>query len=767
MTAGDRDATLDVVGRSIVKPDAWAKTTGRAVYLDDLRLPRMLTAKVLRSPYPHARVVRIDTAAAEAVPGVRAIIHRFNTPSVKFNSYWREPVDSDRLPDDEALFNDKARYVGDRVAAVAADSPEAAAKALELIDVDYEHLPCVTDPFDALKPDAPLIHEERGTNVLKRVEWHFGNVEEGFARSDLIVEDDFTTQIVQHASIETHGCIADFDRASGRLTVWSSTQGVHNVRVLLGKVLEMPLNRIRVLQPFVGGGFGGKNDLFEEPVAALLSLRAGRPVRLVFTREEEFLASRTRHANRFHLKVGVSRDGLLVARELRATVNAGGYSAPSPKIALTTGHRWIMLYRSPHVRYEGVAVYTNAPVGGAFRGFGTPQQTFATETLFDRIAIELGLDPVEFRRRNMVRRGDWDPTSKITIQSCELEACLDMGAAAIGWADKRGKRTRRGTKVRGVGCAIGTHNTGVKPFVNELGAAMFKLNEDGTASVLIGGCDIGQGLTTICAQIAAEVIGCAPEDVNVISGDSDACPYDIGTHSSRQAFITGNAVRLAADEARKQLVAVAADMLEAAADDVEIRDRKVFVRGTPARSLALRDVSMEAIHRNDNVQVMGRGSFAPDTNCPPFMAQFAEVEVDTDTGAVEIVQVVGAHDAGRAINPQIVEGQIEGGIAQGIGYALMEELVLEDGVPVNPHFVDYKLPCATDVGTITSIIVDGFEPAGPFGAKGVGEPALVATAPAIANAIRDATGVTLNELPMTAERVFRALRRTVSKEERL
>jgi xanthine dehydrogenase molybdenum-binding subunit len=291
---------------------------------------------------------------------------------------------------------------------------------------------------------------------------------------------------------------------------------------------------------------------------------------------------------------------------------------------------------------------------------------------------------------------------------------------------------------------------------------MFKLNEDGTGTVLIGGCDIGQGLTTTCAQIAAEVIGCAPEDVNVISGDTDTCPYDIGTHSSRQAFITGNAVRLAAVEARGQLIGVAADMLEAAPEDIDIRDRQVFVRGTPDRSLPLRAVAMEAIHRSNNVQVMGRGSFAPDT----FMAQFAEVEIDTETGAVEVIQVVGAHDAGRAINPQIVEGQIEGGIAQGIGYALMEELVLDAGVPVNPQFVDYKLPCATDVGAITAIIVDGYEPAGPFGAKGVGEPALVATAPAIANAVFDATGIRLHELPITAERVFTALRRSASREER-
>ncbi|MBI2882032.1 MAG: molybdopterin-dependent oxidoreductase [Candidatus Tectomicrobia bacterium] len=753
------ESDLRYIGKSVKKKDAFLKVTGRARYTADLPMPRALTVRILRSPVPHARIRGIDASKALALPGVKAVLTHENTPDVLYNSYWREPVDDDRLLPDERAFSPVVRHVGDRVAAVAATSPQTAEEALDLIEVDYEHLPVVGDPEKALEPGAPAVHG--GTNLLKHVEWTIGSVEEGFRECAVVVEDSFETHVVQHAPMETHTYAAEYDAYAARLTVWTSTQGVHNIRILLAKVLGMPLTRIRVIKPFTGGSFGGKNDLFDEIVVALMAMRTGRPVRLTLTRWEEFVGTRTRHANRMRLKLGFKADGTMHARELRAYLNAGAYSAASPKVAMTTGHRWMMLYRTPHVRYEGFAAYTNFPVAGAFRGFGTPQQTFAMEVLMDRAARDLGVDALELRLKNHVRVGDWDEMSKITIRSSGMEECIRKGAEAVGWAEKRGKRLRSGSKVRGVGMAIGTHNTGVKPFVNEITGAVLKLNEDGTVNIAVGACDLGQGSDTILAQVAAEVLGIDPDRIDVFSGDTEFCPYDNGTHSSRQAYLAGNAVRLAALEARDQLLAAVADKLEAAPQDLACADGRISVRSAPDRALRFEEAAMYAIHCDKNVQVMGRGTFAPETNCPPFLAQFAEVEVDTETGEVRVLKLVCAHDLGRAINPQICEGQIEGGAGQGVGYTLIEHLVVDPAtcLPLNANIVDYRIACSEDMPEETiPILVESHEPTGPWGAKGLAEPALVGIAPAIANAVIDATGARINSLPINAERLLAMLK---------
>ena len=750
---------LRYIGKPVKKKDAFVKVTGQARYTADLPMHRALTMRILRSPVPHARIRGIDVSKALAVPGVKAVLTHENTPDVLFNSYWREPVDDDRLLPDERAFSPVVRHVGDRVAAVAATTPGAAEDALHLIKVDYEHLPVIGDPEKALEPDAPPIHGD--TNLLKHVEWSVGDAEEGFRECDLVLEDSFETHVVQHMPMETHTYAAEHDRHSGRLTVWTSTQGVHNIRILLGKILDMPLTRIRVIKPFTGGSFGGKNDLFDEIVVALMAMETGRPVRLTLTRWEEFVGTRTRHANRFYLKLGFKSDGTLHARTLRAYLNAGGYSAASPKVTMTTGHRWMMLYRTPHVRYEGFAAYTNFPVAGAFRGFGTPQQTFAMEILMDRAAEALEMDALELRLKNHVRVGDFDEMSKITIESSGMEECIRKGAEAVGWSEIRGKRFRDGSKVRGVGMAVGTHNTGVKPFVNEITGAVLKVNEDGTVNIAVGACDLGQGSDTILAQVAGEVLGIDPERIDVFNGDTDFCPYDNGTHSSRQAYMAGNAVKMAAEEARDQLMAAVADALEADAADLVCADGKVYVRSAPKRALPFEEAAMYAIHCDKNVMVMGRGTFAPVTNCPPFLAQFAHVEVDTETGEVKVLKLVCAHDIGRAINPQICEGQIEGGAGQGIGYALIEDLVVDPAtcLPQNANIVDYRIACSEDMPDETiPIIVESNEPTGPWGAKGLAEPALVGIAPAIANAITDATGVAVKSLPINAERLLDRLK---------
>ena len=751
---------LSTVGQSIPQLDNVAKAIGMAKYTADLKIPGMLYAKVLRSPLPHARILNIDTGKAEQLPGVKAVICHKNVPRVAYNSYYREPIDEERLPADEYIFDEKVRYVGDKVAAVAATSLDIAEEALELIEVEYEELPFVLDPLEALAPDAPRIHDVEN-NLVKEVQWDVGNIEKGFAEADYIFENSYRTQMQQHAPLEPHSNIAQIG-SKGKLHIISTTQGTFNVRVLLGKILNMPLNKIRVTRPHIGGGFGGKNDLFDEILSALLAIKTKRPVRLVNTREEEFSSTRVRHCHVIDLKYGVKKDGTFVAREMKALLNTGAYAAAGGKVTLTTGHRWIMLYRTPHVRYVGKCLYCNTPVAAAMRGFGTPQQSFATESMIDEIAEKLGIDPVEIRLKNHRRVGDFDPISKITLGSVGIPECLTRGAEAMEWTKKRKAKKGKDRYRRGVGVALGTHNTGVKPFVNELSSAFIKVNEDGSFNLLTGVVDLGQGSDTVLAQIAAEVLGVPIEDISVVDpGDTDSTPYDMGTHSSRQTYLGGMAVKMAAEEAKSQLIDEAAKRLEASREDLEMRDRKIYVKGSPSASISLADVAVGLIHGDVTHQVMGRGSFSPVTNAPPFEVHFAEVEVDTETGAIKVIKFVAAHDLGKIVNPLLSEGQVQGGVHMGIGYTFWEGIQMDPktGQYLNLNLTDYKVASPVDMPPVVVILVESNEPTGPFGAKGLGEPAMVPTAPAIANAIYDAIGIRFRQLPITREKVFEAIQK--------
>ncbi len=756
----DQQEGYSVVGQSMPQLDTAAKATGAAKFTADLKFPGMLFAKVLRSPLPHARILNIDISKAERLPGVKAILCHKNVPRVAYNSYYREPIDEERLPSDEYIFDEKVRYVGDKVAAVAATSLDVAEEALERIQVDYEELPFVLDPLEALKPEAPRIHEVEN-NVVKEVEWLLGDIEKGFAEADYIFENTYRTQIQQHAPLEPHCNIAKLE-SNGKLHIISSTQGTFNVRVLLGKILNMPLNRIRVTRPYIGGGFGGKNDLFDEILCAFLAMKTKRPVRLVNTREEEFTSTRVRHSHLIDLKYGVKKDGTFVARQMKAILNTGAYAAAGGKVTLTTGHRWIMLYRTPNVHYQGKCVYCNTPVAAAMRGFGTPQQSFATESMIDEIAEKLGIDPVEIRLKNHRRLGDFDPISKITLGSVGIPECLTKGAEAIEWTKKRKAKKTGGRYRRGVGVAMGTHNTGVKPFVNELSSAFIKVNEDGSFNLLTGVIDLGQGSDTVLAQIAAEVLGVSVEDISVVDpGDTDSTPYDMGTHSSRQTYLGGMAVKMAAEEAKSQLLDEAAKRLEARREDLEMKDRKIYVKGSPSTAIPLADVAVGLIHGDISHQVMGRGSFSPVTNAPPFEVHFAEVEVDTETGALKVIKFVAAHDLGKVINPLLSEGQVQGGVHMGIGYAFWEGIQIDPhtGQYLNLNLMDYKTTSAVDMPPLEVILVESHEPTGPYGAKGLGEPAMVPTAPAIANAIYDAIGIRFRQLPITRQRVLEAIQK--------
>lgn len=749
-----------VVGKSLPPIDGVAKVSGEARYTGDLTLPRTLCGKILRSPYPHAKILHIDTVKAERLPGVKAVITGNDTVKVSYSNWRLFP----ELMDEYPLAVDKVRFVGDEVAAVAAIDEEVAEEALAAIRVEYEELPAVFTPEEAMKEGAPQIYDyERNINpkAVRRIE--FGDVEQGFRESDYVREDEFLLQAVAHAPLEPHVCLANFE-SPGKLTVWSSTQVPYILQCLLAMTLGMREGDVRVIKPQVGGAFGGKAEMLSlEFCAALLSQKAGRPVKITYSREEEFSTTRRRHPISIKLKTGVKRDGTLLAKECKAILDAGAYSGFSPTAVILVGFFHLLPYRTPHYKYEGYPVYTNNPPSGAMRGFGGPQSFFAAESQMDIIAEELGLDPVEIRLRNARQSGDEIP-GWAKISSCGFRECLERVTAITGWREKRGK-LRAGCGM-GIGCygfmSGGVFNWFRIPYA--FSNAVVKVNPDGTANLFTQAADIGQGSDTVLAQIAAEELGVRVEDVRLIASDTEVTPVDFGTWGSRVTLMAGNAVKMAAADAKCQLFQIAAEKLRTnVVQELEAKEGRIYIKGAPQRGVPLTEVVAAAQRARGGEAIIGRGSYTPRGKgmvSPAFSfgAQVVELEVDRETGQVRVDKVTTAHDCGKAINPMAVEGQLEGSIHMGLGYALSEELLLDKGVTLNPSFLDYKLFSAMDMPQMESIIVESFEPEGPFGAKEAGEGLVCPTAPAVANAIYNAIGVRIKQLPLTPERVIKALR---------
>ncbi len=757
---------LAVVGKSIVKRDALEKATGRAIYLDDVVLPRMLTGKVLRSERAHAKIKRIDTSRARALPGVKAVITADDLPGGRHGPF---------VKDTPILASGKVRYIGEPVAAVAAVDEETAKDALGLIEVEYEELPIVLDPVAAMRDDSPLVHENlldyvavfpalRWGNVCSHTKFKLGDLEKGFREADEIFEDTFKTQEVHQAYLEPHGAVASFD-AAGKVTVWTTTQSVYRTQASISETLLIPASKIRVIGTRIGGGFGGKVEAITQPIAVALAQKAGRPVKVVFTREEELVGTKPRHPSIVDIKTGVKRDGTMVARQVRFVLDTGAYADDGPGIVGFAAMCATGPYRIPNVLIDGYGVHTNKTPCGAYRGFGNPQVAFAFESQMDMIAERLGIDALELRLKNAVENGDINAAGQV-MPSIGLKECLRKAAEAARWGKPRSGPNR------GLGVSCLHHISGVLP-----ACANVRLNQDGTVTLLTAAADMGQGSETILSQIAAEELGVPIEDINIVMADTDATPYNWATCASRVTYTMGNAVRLAAAEAKKKIKTLAAEKLEANPSDIEVADRHAYVKGSPDRKLSFFDLAAIS-HWVQNGPIMGEASFMAEggpyqrgtmegfpfgsVTAWIFGAHVAEVEVDQETGQVRVLSVSAAHDVGQAVNPRNVEGQIEGGFAQGLGYALYEEIVRDKGKVLNPNLVDYRLPTAMDMPKMTPIIVEEPEPTGPFGAKGVGEPGLVATAPAIANAICNAVGVRLKELPMTSERVRKAIKQTRS-----
>jgi putative selenate reductase molybdopterin-binding subunit len=760
-----------VVGHNVQKLDAVKLAAGRPAFTDDIQLPGMLYGKILGSPHAHARIKRIDVSKAKALPGVHAALTYKDVPRVPHTTAgqgWPEPS-----PYDTYLLDSKVRFVGDRVAAVAAESRAIAEEALRLIDVEYEILPAVLDMEHARDRGVTVIHDEpdstnihdRKHNVAAVIHKQLGNVEEGFGQSELLLQQEFCTQRQQHCSMEPHVTITWID-PDDRLVIRSSTQIPFHVRRQVAMILQIPLQKVHVIKPRIGGGFGGKQEMLLEDICAALTLATRRPVKIEYTRSEEFFMARSRHPQILRVKMGFKKDGTLLANEMNVLASTGAYGSHSSTVQGNTGSKVLPLYRAPNMKFDCDIVYTNTPVAGAFRGYGCPQGFFAQETLIDEAAERLGMDPIELRKKNLIRQGDTDELSAQLgegrkglarlIRSCGIEQCLDRGAAAIGWSEKRkslGKDT--GHLRRGIGVACAMQGSGIAGV--DWASVSIKLNEDGSFQLQSGAADVGAGADTVMAQIAAETLGVTVDKINVCSGDTDFTPFDVGAYASSTTIISGGAVKKTAEKVRKSLLEVAARILNVAPEKLDCRDNYILVAGDSKR-VPLAEIARIATYR-EKVQIMESASHYNMDSPPPFCATFAEVEVDTETGKVRVLHLVSAVDAGTAIHPRLAEGQVEGALAQGLGYALVEEMRLdENGRMINPGFLDYKIFTAKDMPKLTTILIETEEPLGPYGAKSIGEVTINGPAPAIANAIYHATGVRLRKLPMNSEEVWRALR---------
>src|SRR5213593_4868879 len=747
-----------VVGKSLPRMDGAGKVTGTAVYAADFALPGMLVGKVFRSTEPHARIVRVDTARARALPGVRAVMSAADVPDVRYGG---------ALKDETVFARSKVRYVGQPVAAVAATTPEAADTALAAIEVVYESLPAVLDLDAALASGAPLVHEEwasytaipilhRDGNVCHRARIVVGDVERGFEEADRVFEHRFRTGMVHQGYTEPRASVASWDR-SGQVTVWSNTQLPFEVQNTLAEILRIPPSKIRVVVPGIGGGFGGKLRVGVEHVAAFLARRSGRPVKVVTTSEEELTAAYPRQGAVVELRTGVTKDGRITAKAGRIWFDTGAFAGSGPGVASVATLVLAGPYRIPNLHLEGFAVYTNKTNCGSFRAPSGPPANFAVESQIDIIADALGLDPLELRLKNIVREGDEGPTGQV-LNAVGLEECLRKAAAAIAWNDRRPARWRG----KGLACGWWTTTGGSS-------GVYVKINPDGTVALNTGAAEIGTAALTGAAQFLAQELSIDLADVNVVSADTFSTPFDFGAQGSRTAFAVGNACRAAVDDLKRQLFALAAAQLGVEPEALALADKHVVADG---RRLSLADLAR--LSQQTGGGLIAHGTFiAPPTpydtkrveghvypafHSPSFHAHAVDLSVDPETGEITVENYVVAQDVGFAMNPTYIEGQIEGGVAQGLGQALSEEIVYEGGRVVNANLTDYKMPTTLDVPRVESILVQHPTLVGPFGAKGVGEPPNIEPPAAIANAVASATGVRITTLPITAEKVALALR---------
>ncbi len=750
------EAGLLVVGKDVPRTDAIPKVTGAAQYVADLHMSGMLYGAVLRSPHPAARIKSLDVSAARAMPGVKAVLTGEDTAKRKWGAF---------RPDLYPLAIGRVRYVGDEVAAVAATDPETARAAIDRIVVEYEVLPAVLSMDEAMAAGAPLVHDDTPGNIAHEFAFERGEVDAGFKASAKVVEGTWELQRQWHSSLETIGCVAHW--TDNRVTMWCNTQTPFLARGRYATALGVPESQVRVIQTEVGGGFGGKSgDDNCSVIAALLARKSGRPVKLIHTREEEFLASHPRMPMRYWVRLGFSKAGKVLAKEIRMWADNGAYTGKSQAILGAATVRHDALYKYPCARAKSTLLYTNLVPTGAFRGFGNPSADWAVEQAWDLAAEELKMDVVDLLRLNAVEDGDVSPHNH-KITSCELKQCIDKAAELIHWTEKR--KNKKPDHGLGMGCSV--HVNGRRSFGDWDGSsAIVRINEDGRATIITGEGEIGQGTLTVLRQIAAEELGMPYEDIDITRPDTDVHPHSLGALASRVTYVAGNAVKRAAAEALKQLMAAAGEQFKRPADELTIINGQIGPRnGAESEFKPVSAVVRANIYKRDGEAIVGVGNWDNPSDFPDhsrygnesgaynFAAQAIEVEVDRGTGQVQIKEIAAVVDCGTVIHPSAAQGQVEGAVTQGIGLAMVEHFDWHNGMPTDPQYIDYPLPSADFVPKIHVAFADSYEPSGPFGAKGLGEIGLDAIPAAIANAIADAVGVRIHELPITAEKIHRAL----------
>jgi 4-hydroxybenzoyl-CoA reductase alpha subunit len=757
----EEPADYSIIGKRLPKLDGPLKASGAAIYTVDKVLPRMLYGKILRSPLPHARILHLDTSRALKLSGVKAVVTGADIAKIKYGLFKK-------TRDEYGLAIDKVRFIGEEVAAVAAADEDIAEAALGLIEVEYEGLPEIFDPIQAMRQGAAQIHDHAPSNIGLQVDINFGDVEAEFARSDCVRSDTFTTSACAHGQMEPHGALADYNPAANELEIWVPNQGPFVKRKLLSSTLQLPVDNVKVRKSYVGGAFGSQSDMLRtEYIASLLSMKAKRPVKITLSREEVFSTTRQKHPFIVTVKTGVKRDGALLAREYKVVADGGAYSSTGAIAITYPALVTLGLWRLANFRYQGLRVYTNNCPRGAMKGHGNQQVRFADESQLDLIAQELNLDPVEIRLKNAVQAGD-TLINKTKVYSCGLTEAIQRTATSRELSREQGKPHL----LRGYGLACGAYTSGFYYGFRTAAAAFVKLNEDGQATVITGLVDNGQGNDTMAAMAVAEELGLPLKDVTVVCADTEVCPLDPGSHSMTTTFVSGRACQLAAQDARAKLLEVVAEELECRPEDLMMRERMVYVKGSPDRGLPIRNAVGMALAKRQ--QILGSAHYAPYvdpvdwvegkiegqmTGAYTYGCALAEVEVNPDSGQVKVTKLVGVSDCGKAINPSAVEGQIEGGLGFALGQVLGEELIIDKGLLVNPSFLDYKICSLADMPRIETIIVESHDPQGPFGAKQAADATHIAAVPAIANAVANAIGDRIDSLPITPEKVLAVLDR--------
>ena len=764
---------MRVVNNKTPSVDGKGLMQGRSFYTDDLAAQNSLTIKILRSPHAFARIKNIDVSEAQKLNGVALVLTYKDVPHVSFSRAgqgYPEPS-----PHDKFILDEYVRYVGDEVAMVAAVDEETAEDALKLIKVEYEVFEPVLD-FEKAFENKSVIHPEDGIcemfpigfdpkkNVAAAYEMEVGNVEEEFKKSDVIVDEVFYSQAQAHAMLETHSSNARLDEHN-RLVIYSSTQTPFHMRRILATTLGMPVSQIRVIKPRVGGGFGGKQAFHGEFFCALTTLRTGKPSRCVYTREEVFGSSYTRHPMRIEMKIGATKDGRINAIDCRSLSDTGAYGEHSLTVFMIVGSKVLPLYNKVDaVRFGGKVVYTNHVSAGAYRGYGAIQGNYALESTIDALAEKLGMDPKKIRELNSMKEKETSPIFEIMgegtkgtamiMESCKLPYCIKRGAELIDWEHNFPRKKVSDTKVRGYGMAIAMQGSGI-PFM-DMGSASIKLNDGGSYMVTVGATDIGQGSDTIISQIVAEELGTTVDKILIYSSDTDLTPFDCGAYASSTTYISGNAAWNAAQKMRKRLIKEAATFMEVKEDTVEF-DGKTFISGS--KSITLDEISVKMLYNKNLQQVQVTESYYGHVSPPPFMAAYAEVEVDIETGEYKVLRYVTVTDCGTTINPMLARGQVEGGVIQGMGMACFEDVIYDKkGNLISNNFLNYHIPTHKDIPELISEFADSYEPTGPFGAKSVGEIGIDTPPAVICNAIYNATGVRVHKLPITPEKILKGLK---------